>query len=91
MSAQVHLDRGPANAIWNSDGVRLRNQREMNLAEPIGSHVNPVSGSSYYTYIHMANIVNSPLGLLSLQQDWSLGCGIPLHRYAHRDMARGFA
>lgn len=61
MSGQIQLEPGPTTAIWNSDGVRLRSQRE---ADPstTGAHIKPVSGSSYFTYVKVTNIGLDPIG-----------------------------
>src|SRR4051794_40531211 len=61
MSGKIKLEQGPANAIWNSDGIRLRSFREMNL-ESIGSHIKPVSGQKYFTYVKVTNTGPDPIG-----------------------------
>lgn len=61
MPGLIKLEPGPASAIWNSDGIRLRSQRE---ADPLncGAHIRPVSGASYFTYVKVANIGVDPIG-----------------------------
>jgi hypothetical protein len=58
---KIKLEPGPANAIWDSNGIRLRSSRETNL-QSIGNHIRPVSGQSYYTYVKVTNIGTDPLG-----------------------------
>src|SRR5262245_46490290 len=57
----IALEPGPPNALWNSDGIRLRDQPETNL-QNIGGNVNPTSGSSYYAYVKVTNVGGSPIG-----------------------------
>ena len=61
MAVQIELDPGPPNAIWESDGIRLRSQRETNLTN-IGPHINPGSGQSYFTYVKITNRGTDPIG-----------------------------
>jgi hypothetical protein len=61
MPGKIKLEPGPAGAIWNSDGIRLRTPRETNL-QSIGSHIKPVSGQSYYSYVKVSNTGQDPIG-----------------------------
>ena len=61
MPGQIQLEPGPATAIWNSDGIRLRSQRETD-PYTTGAHVKPVSGSSYFTYVKVSNTGADPIG-----------------------------
>ncbi len=61
MPGRIRLERGPANAPWDSDGIRLRSQPETNLRS-VGAHIRPTSGGSYYTYVKVTNDGTDPIG-----------------------------
>lgn len=60
MPGKIKLEPGPATAIWNSDGIRLRSTRETNL-KTIGGHIKPTS-ALYYTYVKVTNTGLDPIG-----------------------------
>jgi len=59
MTGHIALEPGPPNALWNSDGIRLRSQQETDL-QNIGPHIDPTSGSSYFAYVKVTN--TDPIG-----------------------------
>ncbi|HZQ29129.1 MAG TPA: hypothetical protein VFA94_15635 [Acidimicrobiales bacterium] len=61
MPGSIKVQPGPPNQPWLSPSIRLRSQKESDLRN-IGTHVEPLNGHAYYTYVRVDNTGNEPFG-----------------------------
>jgi hypothetical protein len=61
MPAQLLIADGPVGREWDSDSIRIRSTRATSLTT-VGPHINPQSGSDYFTYVKVENTGTDPFG-----------------------------